>query len=206
MQRIIKNLIRKIVIWIGSVHWKMNNGLTNTELDKIKKLLTSNYYIILTRRKHHLSAYFVALSYLFLKFKIGYYAHALMNLEDEVNDINDFRLIEATGAGVHYSPFNKVFECHSVVLLRPKNMTLENWTTVMDKAKNQLGKKYDTLFNLKSDKELSCVELIRVALQSLPDYETRFAHFEKMINENKNLHPQMFYDCEDFCIEYEVRK
>lgn len=206
MYKIIKKLINKIVIWIGNVHWASSNTLSGLELDEIEKLLTSDYYIILTRRKNHLSTYFVSLLYLFLKFKFGYYAHALMNLEDEINDPSDFRLIEATGKGVHYSPFDKVFECHSVALLRPKNMTLENWTYVMDKAKKQLGKKYDSLFDLKSDKELSCVELVRVALQTVPDYETKFANFEKMIKENKNLHPQMFYDCEDFYVEYEVRK
>jgi hypothetical protein len=39
-----------------------------------------------------------------------------------------------------------------------------------------------------------------------PDYQENFANFEKMIKERKNLTPQMFYDCPDFEVVYEVRK
>lgn len=206
MSGAIKELIEKAVLWIGNIHWKFTDGLTGKELDEIEKRLIPDYYIILTRRKNHLSTYFIMLSYILLKGKFGYYSHALMNLEDEVTEEKDFRLIEATGTGVHYSSFNEVFDCHSVALLKPKNMSLEEWTEVMDKAKSQLGKEYDTLFDLKTDKELSCVELVRVALQALPDYETRFANFERMIKTRNNLHPQMFYDCDDFEVVFEVRK
>jgi len=200
------NILSHIVKYIGSIEWKFKDGLTLSDIEQIKKKLIPDYYIILTRRRNHLSTYFIAISYIFLRKKIGHYVHTLMNLEDDVQSNSDFRLIEATGKGIHYSNFEDVFNCHSVSLLRPKNMTLEDWTQTLDQAKKQLGKKYDTLFDLKSDKELSCVELIRVALQTLPDYELRFAHFEKMIKESKNLHPQMFYDCEDFIVEYEVRR
>lgn len=206
MSGAIKELIEKVVLWIGNIHWKFTDGLTGKELDEIEKRLIPDYYIILTRRKNHLSTYFIMLSYILLKGKFGYYSHALMNLEDEVTEEKDFRLIEATGKGVHYSTFAEVFDCHSVALLKPKNMSLEEWTEVMDKARTELGKPYDTLFDLKTDKELSCVELVRVALQALPDYETRFANFEKMIKTKNNLHPQMFYDCDDFEVVFEVRK
>jgi uncharacterized protein YycO len=129
-----------------------------------------------------------------------------MNLEDEVNSDNDFRLIEATGSGTHYSPFDLVFRVHGVVLLKPKNMSAEHWTKVMDKANSELGKPYDSLFDLRNDQRLSCVELVRSALMAEPDYEKNFANFEAMIKSRKNLTPQMFYECEDFEIVYEVRR
>ncbi len=194
-----------VVIIIGKIHWGYRDGLTAAELDDVRKLLTKNYYIIVTHRNNHLSTYFISLANFILTGKFGYWAHALLNLEDEVESDADFRLIEATGTGVHYSPFDLVFMVHGVALLKPKNMSADYWTEVMDRANTELGKPYDTLFNLKNDNALSCVELIRTALMAEPDYETNFANFEEMIAKRKNLTPQMFYDCPDFEVVYEVR-
>jgi hypothetical protein len=205
MKNLWTSLIEWIVITIGKVHWGYKDGLTNAELDEVRKLLTPHYYIILTHRNNHLSTFFVGLASWLLTRKWSYWAHALMNLEDEVKSDSDFRLVEATGTGVNYSPFNLVFEVHGVVLLKPKNMSAENWTTVMDKAMTEIGKPYDSLFDLRNDNALSCVELVRTALMAQPDYAENFANFEKMICERKNLTPQMFYECEDFEIIYEVR-
>jgi hypothetical protein len=205
MKNLWTSLIEWVVITIGKVHWGYKNGLTNAELDEVRKLLTPNYYIILTHRKNHLSTFFVGLASWLLTFKWSYWAHALMNLEDEVKSDNDFRLVEATGTGVNYSPFNLVFEVHGVILLKPKNMSAENWTTVMDKAMTEIGKPYDSLFDLRNDNALSCVELVRTALMAQPDYAENFANFEKMICERKNLTPQMFAECPDFEVVYEIR-
>ena len=205
MKNLWTSLITWVVITIGKVHWGYKNGLTNAELDEVRKLLTPHYYIILTHRKNHLSTFFVGLASWLLTRKWSYWAHALMNLEDEVKSDSDFRLVEATGAGVNYSPFNLVFEVHGVALLRPKNMSADQWTTVMDKANTELGKPYDALFDLKNDNALSCVELVRTALMAEPDYAENFANFERMICERKNLTPQMFYECPDFTVVYEVR-
>jgi hypothetical protein len=204
---ILASIQSTIATWIGKVSWKSNRVLIQSESDEIRKLLTANYYIILTRHSGYLSSYAIALAHFFLTGRMGYYSHALMNLEDEVNDPLDFRLIEATGVGTHYSTFNEVFDpqCSSVALLKPKAMTIDEWTAAMDKAKGQLGKPYDTLFDLKNDQALSCVELVLIALHNSPNYDTDFANFEKMISESKNLDPQMFFECEDFEVVYEVR-
>lgn len=194
-----------VVINIGKIHWGYKHGLTDNDLSEIRKLLIPNYYIILTHRNNHLSTFFVGLASWVLTRKWSYWAHALMNLENTVVTDEDFRLIEATGAGTHYSPFNLVFQVHGVVLLKPKNMSAEYWTMIMEKAQTELGKPYDSLFDLKNDNALSCVELVRTALMSEPDYATNFANFEKLIVERKNLTPQMFYDCEDFVVVYETR-
>jgi hypothetical protein len=84
-------------------------------------------------------------------------------------------------------------------------MTLEDWTLAIDKAKTETGKPYDTIFDLANDKALSCVEVIRVALQATPDYAENFAEFEKMIGKTKQLDPQMFLECSDFEVVWEVR-
>jgi hypothetical protein len=194
------------VEFFGKIHWRPKNLLTEDEHRKIKELLGPNYYVILTRRNNHLSTYMIAFANFVLTGKFSYWSHALMNLEDEVKTDDDFLLIEAIGAGVTTNHFNKVFDCNGVVLLKPKNMTIEDWTAVLDKAKTELGKPYDNLFDLKSDKALSCVELVRTALQADPDYATNFAEFEQMIRKRKNLTPQMFYECPDFEVVYEVRR
>lgn len=199
-------VIAFFILGIGKIHWKASNTLTEAQQDQIRSLLIPQYYIILTHRNNHLSTFFVGLANFMLTGKWGYWAHALMNLEDEAKDDKDFRLVEAVGTGVAFSSFAEVFDVHGAVLLRPKNMSADQWTAVMDKAKSEVGKPYDTLFDLKSDQALSCVELVRTALMAEPDYEKNFANFEALIKKRKNLSPQMFYECDDFEIAYEVRR
>jgi uncharacterized protein YycO len=202
----IKNAITSL---IGKLNWEVDkeDTLSRHERHNIRDLLKENHCIILTRHDGHMSTYAIAFANLFLTGKWGHYAHALLNLENEVEHDNDFRFIEATGKGVHYSDFHEAFDSQtgSVALLKPKSMSLEHWTEVMDSARTQLGKPYDTLFDLANDRALSCVELVRVALQAEPDYAKNFANFERMITKSRNLTPQMFYDCPDFEVVYEVR-
>jgi len=201
------NRIRdKISILIGKIDWAPKNLLTEDEKQHIREMLISDYYIILTRNNNHLATYAISLANLFLTGKWSYWGHILMNLEDSIKDDADFRLIEAIGPGVRISTFDSVFDTNSVAFLRPKNMSIEHWTAVLDRAKCYLGRPYDTLFDLKSDTSLSCVELVRNALKGEPNYETDFANFEALIKKSKNLTPQMFYDCEDFVVVHEIRR
>ena len=192
----------------GKINWTVKSVMTQEERDLVNQKLQPDYFVILTRHNGHFSSYVISVIHFFLTGKKGYYGHALMNLEDTADTIDDFRFVEATGTGVHYSPFTEVFDqqCSSVVLLKPKSMTLTEWTAALDKAKTYVGRPYDTLFDLANDKALSCVELVRCALQGSPDYAVDFANFEKMINKYGNkLDPQMFYECEDFEVVYETR-
>lgn len=194
------------VKFTGKIYWKPDNLLTENDHKKIKELLIPNYYIILTRRNNHLSTYLISFANFVLTGKFSHWSHVLMNLEDEVKTDDDFLLIEAIGKGVVASPFNRVFDVNSTALLKPKNITIEKWTKILDAAKENLGKPYDNLFDLKNDKAMSCVELIRDALQADPDYSKNFAEFERMICESSNLTPEMFYKCPDFEVVYEIRR
>lgn len=205
MIQVVKSLISKAVQLIGKIHWPACSEISEQDKIKIKDLLVPNYYIILTRRSNHLSTYFIGLSDLILRGKWGFFGHALMNTEDSVGDPTDFRLVEAIGAGVQYTPFNEVFNVQAVALLKPKSMSVDKWTVVLDKAKTEIGKPYDTLFDLKNDRALSCVELVRAALMAEPDYNENFKNFEAMIKKYKNLTPSMFYDCPDFEVVFEVK-
>ncbi len=214
-------IIEPIIDLIGKVHWPSNSYLPRETLEEIKPMLVDNYYIILTYRKNHLSSFFIGLASLVLTGKWARWSHALMNLEDSVENLNDFRivpvdrtisttardrvLLEAVGEGSIVSPFEKVFDVHAVALLVPKCMTIDEWRSIMDTAKEQLGKKYDSLFDLADDSELSCVELVRTVLQGLPDYHTKFAAFEALIEKRGNLTPSMFYECGDFKVVFEAR-
>lgn len=214
-------IIDSIVLFIGKIHWPTKRQLSVADQDKIRLMLVDNYFIVLTRRNNHLSTYFTGIASFLVNRKWGFWSHAVMNLEDELTEDADFRivsmnapielmareraLIEATGAGTQVAPFEKVFDVHAAVLMKPKSMSLDDWTGVLDSAKAQLGKPYDTLFNIADDKKLSCVELVRVILQSRQNYERDFANFEASIRKYKNLSPQMFYDCPDFEVVFEAR-
>lgn len=202
-----KKITTFVVELIGKVHWKQTHPILNSDRYVIQEMLKKDYYIITTRRSNHLSTFFIGLGHFLLTGRWGFYSHVLMNLEDEVKSEDDFRLIEATGVGTHFSSFWDVFgTVDAVALLKPKCMTVDEWTAVMERSMTDLGKPYDSLFDLKNDQALSCVELIRNALKALPDYDTKFAAFEAMIKKRKNLTPSMFVECSDFEIVYKVRR
>lgn len=183
----------------GGVYW----DLTEEDHNQLRKLLAKNHYIILVYRKTHFTSYLIMLGNLIKTGKMGSWSHALMNLEGEAAKDEDFRLLEATGKGVHYSSFMQVFDCDRVCLLRPKGFTDEDWTEALDKLRKQEGKPYDTLFDLSEDQSLSCVELVHEAIEG--DL-TKLPSFTALIEKYKNLTPQMFYDCDDFEKVFEVRR
>jgi len=136
------------------------------------------------------------------------YSHVLMNVDNvkSADGWEDFKLMEATAPGVHWSAFMDVFNCDSVCLLRPKNLTREEWNAVIDELLKQEGKGYDDLFDLADDSRESCVEMCRVSLQQDPDYLADFPDFEAKIKKVGNLTPQMFRDCTDFEVAFEVKR
>lgn len=194
---------RTFAVLNGGMYYR----LTEDDHDDIRLELKDNYFIILTRRRSHLTTYLIALVSLFVDKKFAHYTHALMNVEGDLDELLGYKLIEATGKGVHYSTFMEVFDCDSVVLLSPKGMTPQEWTTVMDTVKADLGKEYDDFFDITNNQNVSCVELVYWGLMSIPDAEQRFPSLLKLIRERGNdLTPQMLYDCGDLEIAYEVRR
>jgi len=196
---------------LGLVKWHTKSVITDEERNIIRQHLIPHYYIILTRHKGYLSTYAINFAHLYLSKFVhwGHYSHALMNLEANVENDSSFRLVESTahGNGVHYTKFKTVFDqqCSSVALLKPKGMTIDEWTEVLGSLKSYIGTPYDTLYNLADETAMSCVELVRAALMTLPDYHTRFAHFEELIQKEGNLDPEMFYVCRDFEVVWETR-
>lgn len=187
----------------GGVYYR----LTEQDHDKLRELLKDNYFIILTRRKSHLTTYLIAIASFIVDHKMSHYTHALMNVEGDLAGHLGYKLIEATGEGVHYSTFMEVFDCDSVVLLTPKGVTPAEWTAVMDEVKNDLGKQYDDFFDISNDLSVSCVEMVYWGLKTLPDYEQRFPNLVRLIREHKDdLTPQMLLDCGDLDVAFEVRR
>ena len=202
---LLQTIETKFIDFIGSVKWSLHNGITNAEQDIIRQKLTNDYYIILTRNNNHLSTYFINLGDFLIGNGWSYWGHALLNMEGVVTSDGDFELVESTAVGVHIDTFANVFDVNSVALLKPKNMPIADWNLVFAKAITELGKPYDELFNLNQDTNFSCVELVRAALQADPDYATNFANFEALVQKFGRITPQMFYQCPDFEIVYEVR-
>ena len=206
-----KTFFQKIHEWfvkaISHIKWDQKKTLDDVDKAILRDALTSDYFIIATRRRNYLTSFFINLGHFLMTGRWGYFTHVLMNLEDSVNDDSDFRFIEATTRGTKYSTFEEVFgNVDGTALIKPRSMTLDEWTSCLDTAKLQLGKPYDNLFNVKNDLEVNCVELVRIALMALPDYHTRFANFEKMLKEKKTLTPDMFAECDDFHIYHMIRK
>jgi hypothetical protein len=131
-----------------------------------------------------------------------------VDAEESADNWQNFRLIEATGVkGVSYSTFMEVFDVDSVALMRPRDFTATEWTAALTALKDDLGKPYDSLFDLLDDKEMSCVELVRNALMRADDnYHDNFANLDTMISRYDDLVPQMFRDDDesDFVIELEI--
>lgn len=207
----IKKIYEGLTRWllldvVGKVTWKLKHGLTDEDKAMLREKLKADYYVILTRRSNHLSTYFTAIGHFLLTGKLGFWSHALMNLEDEVHSDSDFRLIEAVSAGVTYTPFEHVFDVDAVVLLKPKRVTLDDWRVAMDGSKEYLGRKYDTLFDLAHDNKLSCVEVVKSAMSKIPGYKVLFADFDEKVTRRGNLTPQMYYDCDDFEVILEIRR
>lgn len=195
-----------VVLQVAKVKWKNKKELSDRQKEIIREMLEQDYFIIATRRSNYLASWFINLGHFLFSGKWGYYTHVLMNLEDEVQSPEDFRLIEATGEGTTYSSFERVFRgVEAAALIKPVSMTLDEWTTCLDAVKVHLGKPYDNLFDVKSDKEINCVELVRLALMALPDYQTRFAHFEETLAKRPTLTPQTFLECKDFHVYIEIK-
>lgn len=202
---------QKVQIWFiqlaAKVHWKQKDSLTKNDDAKLKEMFEKDYYIIATRRSNYLTTFFISIGHFFLTGKWGFYSHVLMNLEDTVKTDDDYMFIEATGAGTHYSGYKDVFnKVDAVALVKPKNISIEDWTKALDKLKVYLGRPYDNLFDLKSNLEINCVELIRLALEETPNYSQNFAEFEKLVAKKKKLTPDMFVQCPDFEIVYRIKR
>ena len=185
----------------GLFHGGKYYDLTAGEREVIRFLLKSNYYIILSWRGTHLTSYLIALGTYIKTGKWGRYSHAFLNVE---GDTEEFKLIEATGKGVHFSEFDEVFDCDRICLLSIKGLTPEDWTLIVDKALAQLGKPYDTMFDLLDESKQSCVETDLVALKALPDYEKHIPNLLTSIKKFNILTPQMIRDATDFDVALEI--
>ena len=221
LRQLLKNetlfyLYHSIVTFFAKVKWQglqalFNNGiyynLLEPDHDSIRSLLKQNYLVILTRRKCHLTTYLIAITSKLATGYVSHYTHALMNVEGDISNNMDYKIIEATGEGVHWSTFMQVFDCDSVALLKPKGLTLPQWTKAMDKVRSRFGSEYDTLFDIQDESKLSCVELVYLALKELPNFERRFPALVRLIESSKGeLTPQMLYDCNDMEVVFEVRR
>lgn len=199
------------ISWMG--FYSLFNGgrgynLTDHDHEVLKHYLAGSYYIILINRKTHLTTYLLGFLSLLKTGRWPQYSHALMNADAMVNveDWDKFKFVEATSIGVHFSKFMEVFDCDSVCLLRPKNVTSEEWNAIIEGLLAQNGKQYDDLFDLSDDSYLSCVELVLEALRSSPNHQNDLANFEAMIAKVGNLTPQMYRDCDDFEVVLEIRR
>lgn len=181
-------------------------SLIEEDHDKLRKLLKEDYYVILTHRKCHLTSYVIALISFFATGKLTYWTHTAMNVEGDINNHMDFRIIEATGKGVHFSTFMEVFDCDGVALLKPRGVPREQWSLAMEAAKAEIGLEYDLFFDINDASKVSCVEVFYQALKAIPAYQERFPNLLKMIAVKGELEPEMLLRSEDMDVVFMVKR
>ncbi len=194
-------------------------NLTSEDRDKCKDLMESARYIWLSRRKTHLTTYLISLAdfalgiiqwikrkQAFPKLNFSKYTHAFFNIDDDL-------LLEAIGKGVIESYFDDVFDCDWICAAKISGLHDHEWEAISIRmASNglkQLGKKYDTIFNLDSDNELSCIELIRVMIVEAignDRYAETMMDFQSLIQKSGNLTPQMLRDSNSFEVILEIKR
>lgn len=207
------NFVMKVLSW---VNWdkprKLITGksfnLTWHDWIQIAEKLQSGYFIILTYRKSHLSSYAVQVGHFVLTGKFGDYSHALCNIEPDKKgyDLYDFKFIEAVGKGVVRDYWWDTMNVDRVCILKPKYYTQAEFDSCVTEIYDEIGKSYDKNFKYNDPKQRSCVEIARERMIHLPDYFTKMRVFEYMIQNEKNLTPQMFRDCPDFEVVLEIKR
>lgn len=200
-------LVTWFVELVSLMRWHNPKAINDDQKKQLADLLAKDYYLICTHNRSSLGTFMINLSDWSLTGKWGFYNHCLMNLEDTINNVENFYLVEATTfEGTGFNSFSSIFaSADSVALLKPKTMTIDKWTAVLDQAKANVGKHYDCLYDFTQDKKLSCIELVRNCLQKEPNYATDYANFEMMLAKYGELTPEMLYDCADFEKVWEVR-
>jgi hypothetical protein len=191
--------------------------LRPADREAARELMSFRTYVWVSRRDTHLTTYLISFSDWVLSLwawikngcenkrpRFGFWSHAFLNYDNN-------ELVEAVAKGVKRTFFDEVFDCDAVAALVPKNLSIDEWASlqpfIAEEMLNQLGKKYDTVFDLSEDERVSCIELVRVVLKKrVPDYDLKFANFETMIQLYKNVTPQMLYESEDFVCVWEVRR
>lgn len=176
-------------------------NLTVDDLTYLYDLLKSDNYIILTRRNMHFTTYLISIGHFLLTGRFARYAHICMNIEDNT----DVKILEAVGSGVKISKFKDVFNCDAYCVIEPTMVSRFEWQFALQKSlKENINKKYDTIFNIGSDAELSCGELVIDTIRNIVNYELRFKYTLDLIKREKQITPQMFYENPDFKIVREV--
>lgn len=218
LQKFILPLLRPLFVFVGKIQWNpiralFNGGvyydLTEQDHEVIRSIIRKNFCVILTHRKTHLTTYLIGLGNFILTGKAGYWRHAFMNIEDSLpTDDLDYEIVEATGTGTHKSTFMQVFDCDGVALLIPARATKEEWHSVMEAAREMIGTAYDYEFNINDSNAVSCVEMVFQAAKKKGLAEKLFPELLKLIDEKKNLTPDMLWDAYlkgDFRLAFEVR-
>lgn len=207
-------MISKFLIWLGKVRWenlrkKIYGKPYNLSLQDwvdIGEILKKGNYVILTRRKAHLSTYLTNFAHFLLTFRWGYYSHACVNVEpNNISNIDEIMIYESIGTGTKISNFNKVFDCDSVCILKPVWGNDFDWSDTVQNLYKDLGKPYDGSFDLGNPDKVSCVEYILNSLRKHPNYMEIFYPLERMIEIEGNLSPDMFYESGAFRLVYEKR-
>lgn len=192
---------------VNNINWKwarkiiigQYNSLTFEDKTIAEKIIIENEYLIcLTRQSSYLTTILISLATYIVSRKKTYYTHALM--------FERGTAFEATAIGTHLSAASHIIECDGIVFLRPTGMTQEFWVMMLEEARRNLDRPYDSLFDLSNDREISCIEYVYDSMKTIPGYMSRWPTFMGMVEKQGNITPQMLLDSGDFEIVLEIRR
>lgn len=178
--------------------------LTDNDIERVCEFLLRDNFVGLTYRKTHFTSYPIVLAHWLVTGNWKLISHAWINVDKEEFDSSKIRIFESISKGTIVSPFWKVLNCDTVILLKPKHMTDYGWSKAMEYVQSKLGTKYDALCNEENDDELNCVELVVDAI--LNEMPWALPNLKVMIKKYKCLTPQMLLECGDFKICLEIRR
>lgn len=204
----LRKLWSAVVDKVGALQWEwlMPPKLDRSHHALICQVLSRGNFVILTRRRAHMSTYLVGIGHWFLTGRWGYWSHVCMNVEpDDLDLASSVRIVEAVGAGVRISGFYDVFDCDSVKILRPLIHEGFEWEDVIAQALKSVGRPYDDFFDLSDAEAQSCVEVFWQAMKEDTRFRERFHGLVAQVEREKNLTPSMFEECGSFETMLEIR-
>lgn len=182
-------------------------SLTPEDHQQILDVLKKGNYIILTRRETHLSTHMANLAHWLLTGRLGYYSHACMNVEaSEEGLIDNARFLESVGSGVRIAKFMEIFNCDAVCILKPIMPGRMSWENAVSAGLRKIGSDYDLFFDIRDRSKFSCVEIMLFCIEQITNYKARFHGLLAMIDNEKNLTPDMFIECGSFQKVLEIRR
>jgi hypothetical protein len=175
MMKIYRFFMLRIVGQMNWTGWKYlftgrEYDLEPHQIKEACEILKAQNCVGLSYKSTHFTSFLIMLGHFLMTGHWIKWCHAWMNIEGDIKDSKDLEIYESISAGLVKSPFWKVFNSDAIILLKPKNLSEEQWQDVLQYLKDKLGTPYDICMDEQKDDQLNCVEtVVRSILRANPN-------------------------------------